>query len=162
MISTETTFRTSITVHAPVDRAFTVFTEGFDSWWPRSHHIGTAEMAVAVLEPGIDGRWHERGVDGSECEWGRVLAWDPPHHVALSWHLNGAFQYDPDPAKASRVDVRFVAESEGVTRVELEHSELDRHGADWVALRDGISSDGGWPSLLARFSDAATTQSRNS
>ena len=155
MISTETTFRTAITVDAPIERAFTVFTEGFDTWWPRGHHIGTAEMAEALIEPRVGGRWHERGVDGSECEWGRVLAWDPPHHVALSWHLDGAFRYDPDPAKASRVDVRFVVERDGVTRVELEHSGLDRHGASWTDLRDGISSSGGWPDVISRFADAA-------
>jgi uncharacterized protein YndB with AHSA1/START domain len=155
MITTNTTFATSITVHAPIDHAFKVFTAGFDTWWPRGHHIGTAEMAEAVIEPRVDGRWHERGVDGSECEWGRVLAWDPPAHIAMSWHLNGAFRYDPDPAKASRVDVRFVAESAGVTRVELEHSGLDRHGSDWTGVRDGISSPGGWPGLLDRFVGAA-------
>jgi uncharacterized protein YndB with AHSA1/START domain len=116
MTLTDTTFRTSITVEAPIERAFTVFTERFDAWWPRSHHIGTADMAEAMLEPRVGGRWHERGVDGSECEWGRVLAWDPPRHVAMSWHLNGAFRYDPDPDKASRVDVRFIAESESLTR----------------------------------------------
>jgi uncharacterized protein YndB with AHSA1/START domain len=155
MISTDTTFRTSITVHAPAERAFSVFTKGFDTWWPRGHHIGTAEMAKAVIEPRVGGRWLERGVDGSECEWGRVLSWDPPHHVALSWHLDGKFSYDPDPAKASRVDVHFVAETDEVTRVDLEHSCLDRHGSNWTDLRDGISSSGGWPDLLARFSDAA-------
>ena len=118
MTMTETTVRSSITVHAPIDRAFTVFTDGFDSWWPRGHHIGTAEMAEGVIEPRVDGRWFERGLDGSECDWGRVLEWEPPYHVALSWHLDGAFHYDPDPGKASRVDVRFFAESDGTTRVE--------------------------------------------
>ena len=157
MIETETTFRTSITVQAPIERAFAVFTDGFDTWWPRSHHIGTAEMATAVLERGVGGRWHERGIDGSECEWGRVLAWDPPRHVALSWHLNGAFNYDPDPERASRVDVTFVAEGDSRTRVELEHSGLDRHGSDWIALRDGISSEGGWTQLLAQFARSAGT-----
>jgi uncharacterized protein YndB with AHSA1/START domain len=152
---TDTTFRTSITLRAPIDRAFTVFTEGFDSWWPRSHHIGAADMAEGVLEPHLDGRWFERGVDGTECEWGRVLAWDPPNHVAMSWHLNGAWSYDPDPAKASRVDVRFVAENEHVTRVELAHSGLDKHGSDWEQLRAGISGTGGWIDLLQRFSDVA-------
>jgi uncharacterized protein YndB with AHSA1/START domain len=151
MISTDTSFRTSVTVQAPIERAFTVFTEGFDSWWPKSHHIGTAEMAAAVLEPRAGGRWHERGTDGSECEWGRVLVWDPPHHVAMSWHLNGAWAYDPDPEKASRVDVRFLADGDGTTRVELEHSGLDRHGSNWTAVRDGISSEGGWSALLAGF-----------
>jgi uncharacterized protein YndB with AHSA1/START domain len=154
---TDTTFQASITVHAPIDRAFTVFTEGFDTWWPRGHHIGTAELAEAILEPRVDGRWFERGVDGSECEWGRVLAWDPPDHVAMSWHLNGAWSYDPDPAKASRVEVRFVAENDHVTRVEIEHSGLDNHGSDWLEVRAGISSPGGWPGLLERFSEAAAT-----
>lgn len=81
---TDTTFSISITLRVPVERAFSVFTEGFDSWWPREHHIGTAEMAEAVLEPRFDGRWFERGVDGAECDWGRVLVWDPPNHVAMS------------------------------------------------------------------------------
>jgi uncharacterized protein YndB with AHSA1/START domain len=155
MITTETSVFRTVTVHAPIERAFTVFTEGFDSWWPRGHHIGTAELAEAVLEPGIDGRWHERGVDGSECEWGRVLAWDPPNHVAMSWHLNGEWEYVADPEKASRVDVRFFAESDGTTRVELEHSGLDRHGSEWIAVRDGISSTGGWSDLLATFAATA-------
>jgi uncharacterized protein YndB with AHSA1/START domain len=151
MITSDTTVTKSIVVHAPIERAFRVFTEDFDSWWPRSHHIGTAEMAKAIIEPRVDGRWHEEGVDGSECEWGRVLAWDPPNHVAMSWHLNGAFRYDPDPAKASRVDVYFTAEGDGATRVELTHSELDRHGDGWTALRDGVSGDGGWPELLKLY-----------
>ena len=153
--TTDTTFRTSITVHAPVERAFTVFTEGFDTWWPRSHHIGKADMAEAVIEPRVGGRWHERGVDGSECEWGRVLAWDPPHHIAMSWHLTGEWGYDADPDRASRVDVRFVVVSDSDTRVELEHSGLDRHGSDWRAVRDGISSDGGWIALLGFYGETA-------
>jgi uncharacterized protein YndB with AHSA1/START domain len=152
---TDPTFRTSITLEAPIDRAFKVFTEGFDSWWPRGHHIGTAEMAEAIIEQKSGGRWYERGTDGSECEWGRVLAWDPPNHVAMSWHLNGAFQHDPDPAKASRVDVRFFAEADAKTRVELVHSELDRHGDDWPQLHAGISAEGGWNSLLGLFAAAA-------
>ena len=152
--TTDATFQTSTTVDAPIDRAFSVFTERFDTWWPRAHHIGTAEMAEALIEPRRGGRWFERGTDGSECEWGKVLAWDPPNHVALSWHLNGAFNYDPDPAKASRVDVHFFVESDASTRVELVHSGLDRHGDSWRQLRDGISSDGGWPTLLQLFAAA--------
>jgi uncharacterized protein YndB with AHSA1/START domain len=151
MITSETTVTQSVTVQAPIDRAFRVFTEDFDSWWPRSHHIATAEMAKAVIESQVDGRWHEIGVDGSECEWGRVLAWEPPHHLALSWHLNGAFQYDPDPAKASRVDVWFTAEDDQTTRVELSHSNLDRHGDGWTDLRTGVSGEGGWPELIRLY-----------
>jgi uncharacterized protein YndB with AHSA1/START domain len=118
----DTSYRASTTVQAPIDRAFKVFTEGFDTWWPRAHHIGSVDMVEAVLEPRLDGRWYERGVDGSECEWGRVLEWDPPRSVVVSWHLNGDFKYDPDPDKASRVQVRFTAVDDNTTRVELEHA----------------------------------------
>ena len=154
-LTDQTTFSTVVMVQTPRDRAFKLFTEGFDRWWPRSHHIGTAEMAEAILEPRENGRWYERGVDGSECEWGRVLAWEPPGHVALSWHLNAAFQYEPDPAQASRVDVRFTDQGDGATRVELVHSGLDRHGPDWPQLRNAISAEGGWPSLLGLYADVA-------
>ncbi|HEX4491413.1 MAG TPA: SRPBCC family protein [Acidimicrobiia bacterium] len=149
--SEETSVSKSIVVQAPIERAFRVFTEDFDSWWPRTHHIATAEMAKALLEPRVGGRWYEQGVDGSECDWGRVLAWDPPRHVAFSWHLNGAFQYEADPSHASRVDVRFTDEGDGATRVELIHSELDRHGDGWTDLRDGVSGQGGWPELMSRY-----------
>jgi uncharacterized protein YndB with AHSA1/START domain len=148
----ETTVRKSITVDAPIARAFEVFTTRFDTWWPRSHHIGSAEMAEAIIDPRAGGRWYERGIDGRECDWGTVLAYDPPTHVALSWHIDGEFKYDPD--NASRVDVRFTAESVDVTRVELAHSQLDRHGATWRQLRDGVDSEGGWQSLLAAFGGA--------
>ena len=153
--ATPTAVRRTITVKAPIERAFQVFTDGFDTWWPRTHHIGTAEMAEAVLEPWQDGRWFERGVDGSECEWGRVLAWDPPRLVAVSWHLDSAFQYDPDPTRSSRVDVRFSASDEVTTVVELEHSNLDRHGPGWEKLYEGVSSPGGWGTLLDRFAESS-------
>jgi uncharacterized protein YndB with AHSA1/START domain len=153
--TTEAAFRTAITVEAPIERAFKVFTAGFDSWWPRAHHVLDAELAEVVLEGSVGGRWFERGVDGAECDWGRVLEWDPPSAIALAWHLNAEFKYDPDPSKASRVDVRFIAEGAGSTRVELEHSELDRVGESWAHLLSEISADGGWTTLLGRFAKAA-------
>jgi uncharacterized protein YndB with AHSA1/START domain len=91
----ETSVRFEIDVEAPIEHVFRVFSEGFDSWWPRDHHIGEVDMAVAILEPRIGGRWYELGVDGSESDWGTVLAWDPPRHVAVSWHLDGTFRFDP-------------------------------------------------------------------
>jgi uncharacterized protein YndB with AHSA1/START domain len=153
--STQAAFMTTITVEVPLERAFTVFTAGFDTWWPREHHIGEQEMAEAVIEGRMGGRWLERSVDGSECEWGRVLVWDPPNRVTLSWHLNADFQCDPDPGYASRVDVRFFADGEHSTRVEFEHGDLDRHGVDWPKLLTGVSGDGGWSGLLKRFALAA-------
>jgi uncharacterized protein YndB with AHSA1/START domain len=152
--TTEAAFRTAITVDAPIERAFRVFTAGFDTWWPRGHHVGKADIAEVVIEEVVGGRWLERSVDGSECAWGYVLAWDPPHAVALSWQLNAEFEIDPDPAKASRVDVRFIAEGNGSTRVELEHTLLDRIGETWPALLAGISADGGWSTLLGLYAKA--------
>ena len=144
----------TVIVDAPIEKAFDVFTAGFDTWWPRSHHIGPVDMVEAVLEPRDGGRWYERGVDGSECEWGRVLAWDPPRRLVLTWHLDGDFRYDP--ARASEVEVRFTPEGPARTRVELEHRHLERHGKEsGEKLRAGVSGPGGWPSLIQTYADTA-------
>ncbi len=150
----ETVVKKSIVVNVPIAHAFDVFTRKFDLWWPRSHHIGKAEMKEAVMEQREGGRYFERGVDGSECDWGRVLAWDPPRHVALSWHLDGTWSYDPDLARASRVDVRFTDEGGGRTRVELEHSQLDRH-IGWQKVKEGVAGPDGWSGLLETFAAKA-------
>jgi uncharacterized protein YndB with AHSA1/START domain len=152
-----TSVRFEIEVEAPIEQVFRVFTEGIDSWWPRDHHIGRVDMAVAILEPRIGGRWYELGVDGSECDWGTVLAWDPPRHVAVSWHLDGTFQFDPDRTRASRVDVRFEPRGSDRTQVILEHSGLDRHGDTWQTLRERISR--GWPSDLRLLREAVLRRS---
>jgi uncharacterized protein YndB with AHSA1/START domain len=145
------------TVGVPIEKAFRVFTESFSTWWPREYHIGQAEMAVAILEPGEGGRWYEQGVDGSECEWGRVLAWDPPHRLLVTWQINGDWQYDPDPGHASEIEVRFTAEGPNRTTVELEHRLLDRL-VDGQALRDGIGEGGGWSSVLEQFAKATVSE----
>jgi uncharacterized protein YndB with AHSA1/START domain len=140
----------TVTVNASRERAFTVFTAKFVTWWPKSHHIGKADLEDAVIEPKTGGRWYERGTDGSECDWGTVLAYDPPARVVLSWHLQGDWGYDPDPAKASEVEVRFIAESESRTRVELVHRHIERHDmAEEVVA--GIDSPGGWNGILADY-----------
>lgn len=144
----------AVTVDVSIERAFDVFTSGFNRWWPRSHHIGSAEMAEAVIEPREGGRWFERGIDGSECVWGTVLQWDPPNGLSLSWAINPHFEPEPDAARASTLEIRFTAEGPSRTRVELEHRDLDRHGEDWPALRDAISGEGGWTDLLARYAEA--------
>jgi uncharacterized protein YndB with AHSA1/START domain len=112
-------------------------------------------MAEAVLETKEGGRWYERGVDGSECEWGRVLAFDPPTRVVLAWHVSGEWQYDADPAHASEVAVGFVDLGDGRTRVDLEHRELDRHGAGAEGVYQGVSSPGGWNLCLERLAKTA-------
>ncbi|MFL6124454.1 SRPBCC family protein [Actinophytocola sp.] len=155
-MSTDTdalTVTKSITVNAGRERAFAVFTEKFSTWWPKSHHIGKAELADAVIEPAAGGRWYERGTDGSECDWGVVLAYDPPERVVLSWHLQGDWSYDPDPAKASEVEVVFTEEADGRTRVVLTHRHLDRHD-DQEAVRGGVDAPGGWGGILADYAAA--------
>jgi uncharacterized protein YndB with AHSA1/START domain len=147
--------RKALTVDVPVEHAFDVFTRRMDAWWPRTHHIGGSPMKEAVLEPFDGGRWYERGDDGSECEWGRVLVWERPSRLVLAWQTNGAWQHDPDPAHASEVDVRFVAESPQRTRVELEHRHLDRHTVGGEALRIAVDSPGGWTAILASYKRVA-------
>ena len=143
-----------ITVSVPVEQAFRVFTSSFDSWWPREYHFGQAEMAEAILEPGEGGRWYERGTDGTERDWGRVLVWDPPQRLVVTWQTNGLYQYDPDPAHASEIEVRFTADGPEQTVVELEHRYLDRL-ASGDSIRGMIQSGGGWIAILELFAKAA-------
>jgi uncharacterized protein YndB with AHSA1/START domain len=142
----------SIMVQAPPERAFAVFTERFDTWWPRSHRIAAAEMAEAIIEPRQGGRWYERGVDGSATEWGTVLAWDPPNRLVLTWLIGGAWTFETDPDRFSEIEVTFTPDGDG-TRVELTHRHLERHTAP-EALREAVGSEGGWPGLLKRYADA--------
>src|SRR5919112_5215215 len=128
-MTTDTTVRHEITVDAPVDRAFAVFTEDFGKFKPREHNMLAVDIAETVFEPRTGGRVYDRGVDGSECHWARVLAYEPPDRVVISWDINPRWQIEADPDKTSEVEVRFVAESAGRTRVELEHRNLERHGA---------------------------------
>ena len=143
-----------ITVSVPVEQAFRVFTSSFDSWWPREYHFGQAEMAEAILEPQEGGRWYERGTDGTERDWGRVLVWEPPQRLVVTWQTNGLYQYDPDPAHASEIEVRFTADGPEQTVVELEHRYLDRL-ASGDAIRGMIQSGGGWIAILELFGKAA-------
>jgi uncharacterized protein YndB with AHSA1/START domain len=146
--------RQSIVVDAPPERAFSVFTGDFSSWWPLdSHFIGGKPAAAIVIEPRPDGRWFERAQDGDECEWGRVLAWDPPNRVVLSWQISA--DWAPDPGIHTEVEVRFAPEAEGRTRVELEHRGLEAFGARTEEMRGIFDSEGGWNGLLARFAAAA-------
>ena len=147
----------TVTVGVPVERAFRVFTASFNTWWPSQYHIGQAEIAEAVLEPRAGGRWYERGVDGSECDWGRVLTWEPPHRLVVTWQINGEWRYDPDPEHASEIEVRFIANGPETTNVELEHRLLNRL-VNGQAIYDGIGQGGGWNSILQRFANAAASE----
>jgi uncharacterized protein YndB with AHSA1/START domain len=145
----------TITVKAPVERAFEVFTAEYDSWWPRTHHIGKTPMTRAILEGRAGGRCYTEHADGSECDWGRVLVWDPPRRLVLAWQIHGDWTYQPDPSHASEVEVRFSPEPGGLTRVDLEHRHLERHGATAAALRTAVDAPNGWTGLLALFATRA-------
>ena len=145
--------RTEIVVEAPIERAFQVFVEDFDRIKPREHNMLDVDIAETVFEARAGGHVYDRGVDGSECRWARVLAYDPPDRVLFTWDISPQWQPETDPARASEVEVRFTAETPDRTRVELEHRNLDRHGDNWEALREGVGSPGGWPLYLQRYGD---------
>ncbi len=147
----DTAVRKSVTVRAGVERAFEVFTAGFDSWWPRSHHIGKSPMTRAVIEGRVGGRCYNEQTDGSDCPWGRVTAWEPPKRFTIAWMISPQWQYEPELAKASEVEIVFTPEANGLTRVDLEHRNFSRMGAGWETMRDGVGAEGGWGSLLQLF-----------
>jgi uncharacterized protein YndB with AHSA1/START domain len=143
----------TVRLAVPVERALEVFTGSVDAWWPREYHIGRADVAEVVLEDGVGGRWFERGVDGSECDWGRVLVWEPPHRLVFTWQINGSWQFDPDPAKASEIEARFTATGPQESLVEVEHRYFDRLDGG-QAVNDAINGGGGWDLLLAGVAKA--------
>ncbi|HEU0024273.1 MAG TPA: SRPBCC family protein [Thermoleophilaceae bacterium] len=149
----DTSARTSIVVDAPIGRAFSVFTDGFGSFKPPEHNMLQVEIAETVFESHVGGHIYDRGVDGSECRWARVLAYEPPNRVVFSWDISPQWQIEADLEKTSEVEVRFTSETPERTRVELEHRHLDRHGAGWEQERDGVGGDQGWPLYLQRFAE---------
>jgi DNA-binding transcriptional ArsR family regulator/uncharacterized protein YndB with AHSA1/START domain len=149
--ATATSVQASVVVQAPVERAFQVFTGQFGSFKPPEHTILQVPIAETVLEPRVGGYLYDRGVDGSECRWARVLAYEPPHRLLLSWDISPYWQIETDPEKTSEWEVRFIAETPDRTRVELEHRNLDRHGEGWEGLREGVAGDEGWPLYLQRY-----------
>jgi uncharacterized protein YndB with AHSA1/START domain len=151
----DATVRREIVVEAPPEKTFRVFTERFDQIKPREHNMLGVPIAESVFEPHAGGRVYDRGVDGSECQWGRVLAYEPPARIVFSWDIGPTWQVETDPARSSEVEMRFVAESDARTRVVLEHRHLDRHGDGWEGMAMGVGADDGWPLYLARFAAAA-------
>jgi uncharacterized protein YndB with AHSA1/START domain len=149
----ETSVRTQVVVEAPIERAFSVFTEDFGSFKPPEHNLLGAEIAETVFEPRVGGHLYDRGVDGSECRWARVLAYEPPSRVVISWDISPQWQIETDLEKTSEVEVRFISEAPERTRVEVEHRNLERHGEGWQGVRDAVGSPGGWPLYLQRFAE---------
>jgi len=145
--------RHNVVVAAPIERAFRTFTEEFDRIKPREHNLLQVPIAETVFERHAGGHIYDRGTDGSECRWARVLVFEPPHRVVFSWDISPQWQIETDTSKTSEVEVRFISEGPDRTRVELEHRYLDRHGAGWESERDGVGNEGGWPLYLERYVD---------
>ena len=149
--TTTTIVRRQVLVKAPISEAFKVFTERFGDFKPREHNLLAVPIAETVFEPQVGGHIYDRGVDGSMCRWARVLVYEPPSRVVFTWDIGPAWQLESDQSKTSEVEVRFTAQSDDRTRVDLEHRHLDRHGAGWQSVAEGIDGDAGWPLYLDRY-----------
>ncbi len=150
-VSDAAAVRHHVVVPGTPERAFAAFTERFDAIKPREHNLLQSPIVSTTFEPRVGGHIVDRGEDGSECRWARVLAYDPPHRVVFSWDIGPTWQLEDQPENASEVEVRFIAEGPDRTRVELEHRHLDRHGPGWPQLRADIDDEQGWPLYLARY-----------
>ena len=147
----DTSVRTSVEVNLAPERAFHLFTAEIGAWWDPDHHILGAPLAEMEFEPFVGGQIIDRGTDGSECRWARVLAYDPPSRVCFSWDINLSWELETDPAKTSEIEVTFTASGPDRTQVLLTHRHLDRHGDGWQSMRDAVGS--GWS--LARYAEVA-------
>ncbi|MEV6847402.1 SRPBCC family protein [Actinoplanes sp. NPDC051411] len=143
--------RRTVVVNAPIGKAFAVFTDRFGDFKPPEHNLLGTPIAETVFEPRVGGHIVDRGTDGSECRWARILAYDPPDRVVFSWNIGPTWQVETDPERTSEVEVTFTAETPDRTRVELEHRHFDRHGPGWESVRDGVEHDQGWPLYLNRY-----------
>ena len=143
--------RKSVTVDASPEEAFEIFTEDFDSWWPRSHHLGKTPMTKGIIEGRRGGRCYTKHEDGSEVDWGSVLEWEPPRLLVLAWRIAANWQFEPDPKQASEVEIRFTPAAGGKTRVDLEHRNFERMKSGAAEMRAGVNAEGGWGSLLQLF-----------
>ena len=149
MIQAVESIRRHIVVPATRERAFEVFTSRMTTWWPSHHHIGSAPIQEIVVEPREGGRWYTRHEDGTETSTGYVAGWDPPERLVLTWQITADWRYDP--SLVTTVEVRFVEESPGRTRVELEHRDLDRYGPEADRMRMTFEDPGAWTGTLEAF-----------
>ncbi|MFZ0305175.1 MAG: SRPBCC family protein [Terracidiphilus sp.] len=143
--------RRSVRVKASPDRAFRVFAEQMDTWWPKSHHIGSSPMKGIVVEGRPGGAIYTVQEDGTNCPWASVIAWEPPHRFTFAWHVTPYWKYEPDFARCSEVEVLFTPADDGTTLVELEHRHFERHGEGWELMQGAVGSEGGWNGVLANF-----------
>jgi hypothetical protein len=153
--TTDAPVRKTVDVAARPERAFQIFTHEIDTWWPRTHHIGKSPMRRAIIEGHAGGRCYTEQEDGTDCDWGTVLAWDPPRRFVMAWQITHAWTFEPDTAKSSEVEVTFTPLANGGTRVDLEHRFFARHGAGGLSMRESVDAPNGWNGLLALFAQRA-------
>jgi uncharacterized protein YndB with AHSA1/START domain len=156
--ATATDVRRQVTVEVPIEEAFTAFTERFGDFKPPEHNLLSTPIAQTVFEPRVGGHIVDRGIDGSECRWARILAYEPPQRVVFSWDIGPTWRLETNAQNTSEVEVRFVAVAPKRTRVELEHRNLDRHGAGWEAVSDGVGDEAGWSLYLHRYAALVTDE----
>ncbi len=144
--------RKSVTVKATQEQAFRVFTEGFDTWWPREHHIGKSPMKRAIIEGRLGGRLYSEQVDGTDCPWGSITVWEPPQRFAFAWLINATWQFEPDMSIAREVEVTFTPAGEDSTVVELVHGKFERMpGNDGATMRGHVGGEMGWTGLMEMY-----------
>ena len=148
--------RKELMINTSQRRAFEAFTEQMDLWWPRAHHIGKSEMKAAVLETKPGGRWYEVGVDGTECNWGKVLVWNPPHKLVLAWQITADWRYDPN--FLTEVEVNFIEKGPKLTNCTLEHRNLEKFGGKAEEIWSAFDSEAGWTATLKSFATIAETE----
>lgn len=153
--------RKSVRVPVSIERAFSVFVEQMETWWPATHHLAPHPFQVIVVEPRVGGRWYERDAYGNEGIWGFVRAWDPPHLVTLSWHVQPDWTCDPGFDRASDVDIRFTAEAPSSTLVDLTHYNLERHGESFLEYRDKMDGPGAWMFVIGEYARVASGQPKS-
>jgi uncharacterized protein YndB with AHSA1/START domain len=148
--------RCTVDVTLPAQRAFALFTEHFALWWPREYTWAQDVLEDIGLEPKQGGLCYERGPHGFRSDWGRILSWEPPHRLVLAWHISPRREPEPNPAKASTIEVTFFAFTPAQTRVDLEHRDFERHGTGADQYREALASSKGWPWILERYLAAAS------
>lgn len=147
--------RKSVRVRATAERAFRVFTQDMGSWWPRTHHIGKSPMTGIVVDGRAGGAIYSEQEDGTPCPWATVLVWDPPRRFVMAWQVSPTWQFEPDLAKCSEVELQFTPADDGTTLVELEHRNIEKHGGACAQMRGMVNAEGGWGTLLTLFAKKA-------
>lgn len=147
--------RRTLTIEVPIDRAFTLFTDGLATWWPPEYTWAQDTLETMSIEPEEGGRCFERGPHGFSCDWGRVLVWAPPHRLVLSWQISPTRAPEPNPAKASEIEIRFESDGPNTTRVEFEHRDFAKHGEGATEYRAAMNAPQGWDYILDRYQQAA-------